>query len=280
MSEGQVSREDIRLARRTPLAEYLLAHYPSEYENNGRNVVSIRNRSLTFPFGFPGYHSFESGIHGNSIDYLVKYKGLTFVSAVHSLCAFYNSSFRPLGHSTANLFSIPEASRGTVSSLYRYLTTRAIPKPMIDMLIRKELIYEDVRHNVVFINKEHDYCEIYGTGSMDYFRCMKVNESRFWYLPVTGKPVVAYVCSTCMDALSLSILRYGHSSSESAVFVASAGQDIQTVINRLAPKLRVIMAMKKDEQSEACIKRNTQFISIRPKANSWNDDLRKNAQWR
>lgn len=282
MPDGKtVSREEILLARRTPLADFLLERYPKEYEVSGHSVVNTRRRSFSVAFGIAGYYDFQTGVHGNPIDFLMKYKGFDFQSAVCTLCRFQDSSFRQMGYVGSKAFSVPVPAKYSASNLYRYLTSRAVPNDMVNRLIREKLIYEDVSHNVVFINKERDYYEVYGTKSMDYFRCAKINENRFWYLPCTNKCLVTYVCLTALDALSLALLKNKDGISDSAVYISSAGQDIQHVIDRVSPKMRTVLALGNDEHGDICRERNPGLVSIRPAGISWNDDLRRaTTQWR
>ena len=269
--QKRVRREEIVIARGAPLAEYLLYRFPDEFELRGTGVVDKQNLYFSIPLGFAGYHDFKSGAHGNPIDYLKTYKGMTFLEAVHDLCRF--QSMDSLTSKALSPVSIPRRNENCTEHMVGYLVKNGIPDELVNRLIREELVYEDMRSNAVFVSKSKDYCEIYGTGKSEYYRCLKASSNVFWHFPVVQKAIVVYLCQNVIDALSLYILKSGRSKAESSVFVSLGTIDCQKAIDRIAAQKNVFLALNNSPEGDSCRKRNPNIAEIRPILKTWHDDL-------
>lgn len=272
MNNDRVTYEEIAKARRAPLADFLLSHFPGEFYLDGRNVRNRNNPGFSVAVNVSGYNDFETGAHGNPIDFLMKYKGYTFQRAVRELNAFLcntiDSSNKLICSRT---FAIPANSNGDMSDVYCYLETHAIPVKIATQLFEKGLLYQDTRKNAVFITKESDYCELYGTGPSYYYRCLKTAENRFWMLAAEHKPRIAYICETALEALSLRCIREKETSI--SIYVSIGGPNAERAIERISSSLYTILAFRDNETGRMYRKIFSDLQSIYPQYETWNEDL-------
>ena len=275
MNNNLVTPEEILAARRAPLGDFLVNRYPMEFKLIGKNVINRNNPSYSVPLGISGYHDFKTGSHGNPIDYLMRYKEYTFTTAVRELNGFLEEtacssnkliSFKP--------FELPDAACKDFSLVYRFLSLHAIPVDVTDDLIRKGLLYQDIRNNAVFVSTEKDCCEVYGTGSTDYYRCLRAERNRYWAIPAQ-KSKIAYVCMNAIEALSLRCLK--SKTDPSAMYVSIGGLNGAQAINRISAMFHTVLAFGDDDVGKLCRKSYPNLISICPRLRTWNDDLKNKA---
>ncbi|MDL2233260.1 DUF3991 and toprim domain-containing protein [Ruminococcaceae bacterium OttesenSCG-928-L11] len=155
-----VSTEQVEQARQVNLLAYLQAHEPDNLRRAGGEYHLADHDSLKIsPNGMWNWHS--RGFGGRStLDFLIKVRGMSFVSAVEALCdgravsvpAQPQLPSRPIRQE----FSLPPKS----PSSYRvkaYLESRGISKALIDRCIRAGFLYESTPyHNAVFVGKDRE----------------------------------------------------------------------------------------------------------------------------
>ena len=152
---------------------------------------------------------------------------------------------------------------------------------MIDALSAKGLIYQEAgRNNVVFVNKEHDYCELRGTyifAEKAFHGCRKTKTDRFWYF--TGgdmKPQVAYVTEAAIDAMSLYLLQKKNGlDTLQSVYISIGGVANDATINRISHGIHTVLAVDNDPAGDLCRKRHSDLETLIPKYKDWNEDLQK-----
>ena len=271
-----VTREQIRQARRAPLADYLLSKYPSEFKSVGTSIYQRSNPSLYVKKSVPGYHDFSTGAHGNSVDFLIQYKGMSFNEAVLALCGpkAVSSGFKA-DPAQMNQFALPQEGTLPFSRVCDYLTNRAIPSDCVEQLIKERLLYEDSPYgNAVFVNPQKDYCEIRGTGQQKFHGCRKLKPDRFWYiLNGSTPPTCAYICESAIDAVSLMIIQHLAGYHGAAVYISIGGVGNQQTIDRIKTRISAVLAVDNDAAGQACRARNPEMMAIIPRAKDWNDDL-------
>lgn len=271
-----VTREQIRQARRAPLADYLLSEYPSEFKSVGTSICQKNNPSLYVKKSVPGYHDFSTGVHGNSVDFLIQYKGLSFTEAVLALCGFRTRSPGNKADPTQmNQFTLPQKGTLPFARLYDYLVNRGIPGECVKQLIKERLLYEDYPYgNAVFVNPQKDYCEIRGTGQLKFHGCRKLKPDRFWYVLNSGNPpAIAYICESAIDAVSLMIIQRLAGHHDDAVYISIGGVANQQTIDRIKTRISSVLAVDNDAAGQACRARNPEMMAIIPSLKDWNDDL-------
>ena len=90
-----VTKEQIRKARSVSLADYLLAKYSADVEIVGTSLRLKKNHSVYVKRNIPGYHDFATKEHGNSIDFLTRYKNYSFThSKLSPYILIYHLNFQ------------------------------------------------------------------------------------------------------------------------------------------------------------------------------------------
>lgn len=266
----RVTREQIRTARLTCLAEFLLQQYPDEFTTVGNSVVNVNNRSFSVSWEFPGYTNFKTGDSGNPIDFLVKYKKFSFVDAVYKLCKFQEGKEKPAREVRDNCH-LPWPGH-TNEQVCFYLKGRGIPDDTISRLLYEKLLYQDQSNNAVFVTPQGDYCEIRGTGKTPFYGCRKEDSNRFWFMKTCDSPKTAYICEGAIDAISLSLL-HGYEKTKESVYISVGCPGNQRAIDRIKKRIHTVLAVDNDEEGEKCRKKNADLEFILPSYKDWNEDL-------
>lgn len=203
----------------------------------------------------------------------------------------------------------PLPTPGPFKQLFAYLQARGISAKTLQKLIDRELLYQDNRNNIVFVNKDRDWGERRGTNTFADVRCKLRNEcsdfksqeqgwcqrmhncpnykkdtfrgmiagSRqdgYWcFKGGLGEPTKAYICEASIDAISLYELHIKQGRKEHALYVSIGGIAKQPAIDRLKALMPVILAVDNDAAGEECRKRNSDLEFIIPQHKDWNDDL-------
>lgn len=270
-----VTKEQIRQARKTNLADYLLMECPADVRIVGSSLCLRQNTSLYVKKSVPGYHDFATGEHGNSIDFLTRHLNYSFMDAVRALCRFSGEETKP--PSLPGPFSLPPKAERPFRKVVDYLTGRGIPKKTVLSLIQENLLYQDSPHgNAVFVTLNGDYCEIRGTGNKPFHGCRKKSPDKFWYLLTNPKPETAYICEAAIDAVSLMLIHRQQGKTDPAVYVSIGGVANQQTIDRLKKRIPTVLAVDNDPAGDECRSRNPDLPILLPVEKDWNDDLRSN----
>ena len=278
-----VDNESIRAARNADLHSFLLARHPEQFIKEGRSIRLKANRSVSIKEGFHAYRDFSSGEYGNSVTFLTKYMGYSFQDAVTSLAGpvFPRGGGTGVAMPTASRdINLPPAAPPPHRRMYAFLMGRGIPKESVSDLVSRGLAYQsDVTNNVVFVNRERDYCEIRGTytfAEKQFHGCRKTRADRFWYyLPGDGRPDTAFVTEGAIDAISLCILhRKSGIDISKSVYISIGGAGNHLTINRIKHRIHTVLAVDNDRAGELCRQRHKELDHILPISKDWNDDLR------
>jgi hypothetical protein len=146
-----VSPQQIQAAKSVPLLDFLMSTEAENVRNVGREYRLRDHDSLTVSNGKFHWHSRNIG-GSNAIDYLTKVRGLGFVEAVqritgehlHSMPVVQSQDSKP------RTFTLPERNISNVRVI-GYLTNRNIASSVITDCIQRGMLYEDARHNCVFV---------------------------------------------------------------------------------------------------------------------------------
>ena len=281
-----VNREQILAARRTDLYYFLLRMHPDRFVRTPRNLFLKENQSLVIRTGFSSYKDYATMETGNSIDFLIRYLGYSFPEAVSALSgsAFVEEKgtqkYTNAGLSASQKkIELPDIAPFPHSRMYAFLSARKIPKDLIDTLSAKGLIYQESKmNNVVFVNKERDYCELRGTytfAEKAFHGCRKSKSDRFWYFTEgTGKPQNAYITEAAIDAMSLYLLQKKNGlDTLHTVYISIGGVANDATINRISRGIHTVLAVDNDPAGELCRKRHSDLEAIIPTCKDWNEDL-------
>jgi hypothetical protein len=202
-----VSPEQIQAAKSVPLLDYLLSKEPDNVRKVGKEYRLRDHDSLTVSNGKFHWHSQNIG-GSNAIDYLVKVRGLDFVEAVQRITGerlplFPTDKRKDIKPRT---FAFPEQNVHN-DRVIDYLNKRKISLDVITDCIQRGLLYEDTRHNCVFVgyDEQHTprYAALRGTYS-DFKREVAGSDKRYSFLlpPVNSDCQLVAVFESPIDALS------------------------------------------------------------------------------
>ena len=277
-----MDQELIRIARRTDLAKFLVAHHPDAVKVTGQCVYLREHDSIYTKFGFCGYTRFSSDETGNSIDFLRRYLGYSFQDAVTALTSSGITVPEKLSayNAKVNEIDIPTPDQKPYRRVFAYLTQkRGLPGLAVNYLIREGLLYQEaVTGNAVFINKEKDFCELRGTcsyTSQPFHGVRRRMPNCYWEFANTTKLAqTAYICESSIDAISLFVLHHTAGIRELAVYVSIGGIRNQQAIDRIRETMNhTVLAVDNDSAGQECRERNANMEHILPAHKDWNEDL-------
>lgn len=280
-----VSGAQIRAARTSDLYGFLESRHGQLFKHVGGCLCMKRKDSIYIKKGIPGYMDFSTGDHGNAIDFLMEHMDYSFLEAVDALSVHAVQDTRPglctassMDPSSPRKFSPPPPAAGPFLEVHRYLETRGIPSRMVSRMEDEGILYQESRYNnAVFINPQKDFCEIRGTygGSKNHFHsCRKTSSDRFWYITSgEGRPQMAYICESAIDAVSLLLLRKQAGDTDPSVFISIGGVCNQKAIDRVKAGIRTVIAVDNDAAGENCRNNNRDLFSLTPVFKDWNEDL-------
>ena len=278
---NSVSKSQIHTARQTDLYTFLLKYHASNFIREGNSLRPKDNHSISIKNGYCGYRDFSNDETGNSIEYLTRHMGYTFVTAVQAL-AGESTEKCPQNSQLDKIKSVPPRFpipvNGTYKNLFAFLTNRGIPAGTIRMLISQKILYQErERNNIVFINAERDFAELRGTytyGKPFHGIVPDCRNDGFWWFRTSRAACKAYICEAAVDAISLFELHRLRGTNEPAYYISIAGAAKQTAIGRLrGSTLSLILAVDNDAAGQQCRDRNPDLEYILPKHKDWNDDL-------
>ena len=275
-----VDKQSVQNARTADLYAFLLASHGDLVRQCGNSIYLKANKSLYVKAGFYGYCDFATGETGNGIDFLVNHLGYTFQEAVLALSGSKREPVLPPQpkESDKQHFPLPVPAPYPHKRIFAYLMRRGIPGDVIRHLSFSGLVYqEDYTGNIVFINKEKDYCELRGTNTFakkPFHGCRKTRSDRFWYfIPGSNKPKTAFITESAIDAVSLWLLQRCSKCDASPVYISIGGVANYTTIDRISKNIESVIAVDNDQAGEICRNRYRNLRSIVPSGKDWNEDL-------
>ena len=319
-----VTKDAIQKARKADLSEWMERYHPEAVTTKHGSVVLTAGDTsghVLSRHGFSGYINFHTGERGNSIDYLMRYLGYTFTDAVKALtadmgscttsgvCTPNSAVFIAKTESSRKEFELPKSAE-TMRNVYAYLMSRGLHRETIEMLVRRQLLYQSAMgNNCVFINPKRTYYELRGTNTYADTRCKRRDECKdycktergwcsrmkdcprykkdsfhgtgncdpygMWFVQdrVELPTDTVYITEAAIDAASLyQIMRGEHKGNNTYVSIGGVGN--QRKIDFLKKHYNsVILAVDNDAAGEQCRRNNPDLRQILPEAKDWNSDL-------
>ena len=258
----KINLELIRQARQANLAEYLIHKgEPLKKDGYGR-YRHAEHKSLVFTAN--AFYWNARGEHGNAIDYLVRYCGMDFKTAVSELTnQSLNETKKELAcapntlqvpRSMAN-FSMPDMSKDMRRVFAYLIKTRYIASWIVQKLAKDKLLFQDERGNAVFPwYDEHSNivgAELHGTLTQKRFKGILAG-SRYGYgFNITiGHPVALYAFESAVDLLSYWTL---YPNLTDCILVSMAGlkaEVIQGFLSRSEAPLSVFICVDNDQAGQ------------------------------
>lgn len=209
-----VTKEQIARAKEWDLLSYLQAREPQELKRCGAGEFCLKaHGSLKISNGKWHWHS--RGIGGRSaLDYLVKVRGMDFVSAVESLCGGNAAEVVRMTQrepEQKKAFVLPEKNP-YAANVVSYLQGRGIDADIIGQCMEAGDLYESrKRHNCVFVGRDTGgkarYAFLRGTGET-YKQDVAGSDKRYGFCLPAADPDSPYLAVTesPIDALAVASL--------------------------------------------------------------------------
>lgn len=255
-------------------------------------------------------HSTERG--GSIIDFVMEFEGLSQDEAIRKLRGMLTPANRTVMPSRAEpqkqpephkKVQLPKAFNGRFSRVYAYLTkTRCIDSEIVNAMVKRKALYEDERHNCVFVGynekNEAAYGCVRGTNTQTDkpYRgdCTGSDKTVGWY--IDNKANTLIITEAPIDAMSFMSLLKLHGKDYRAYNYLALGGVAANALERLFAEgknrqiSRIYLATDNDDAGnaartklrkalEAC-KYNGKVIDKKPLAKDWNDDLKSLKQSR
>ena len=212
------------------------------------------------------FYRFSTGAGGSNINLLMQLGGMTEAQAIHSLKDKYvGNRFDSLPHvekpsvpaPEPKPFVLPEKTNGKFSRTYAYLTaTRCLDKEIVQQCMKDGLIYEDKKHNVIFVGKDAGGEPVYATrhttlSNSNYKRDVAGSKQNVGFIIDNQSPRL-YVTEAPIDALSLMCLhKRNGKDTKTANYMATCGTCKDAALYyrlKTNPKItEVILANDNDE---------------------------------
>ena len=320
-SKTTVTADEVHEARNADLFDFLLSTHADDFTKDSKRSIRFKlDRSICITEGTSFYYDYETGEYGNAIEFLTSYMGYGFVEAVQTLCGYEIAPILQPDRAKAapvpaakEPFGMPQRAEKS-NRLYAYLTeTRGIDGDTVRELLDAGLIYQDVRGNVVFTNKQRTWAELRGTCDFAEMHCQHEKSCEkcftirqgyhcinwedcadykktkgfhglaksseyggYWAIEFSEKPDTVYVCEAGIDAVSLYELQ---GCRHDRAYASIGGVGKQAAIEKLKEDYaEVILAVDCDEAGEACRKRNPELKYILPESKDWNEDLQRSKE--
>ena len=206
----QVSKAEIERARELDLLTYLQTYEPHELVRISSAVYSTRSHdSLKISNG--KWYQWSTGIGGvSALDYLVKVQGMDFVSAVLRVleCTRYatpTKTYTPKrAKPTEFVMPAPHENNDRVAA---YLTGRGLSEDLLNMYFNMGLVYEDRRHNCVFVGFDKDNVPRYAMlrssdPSSTFLREVEGSDKRYSFSAPHSGSKTLFVFESAIDCLS------------------------------------------------------------------------------
>jgi hypothetical protein len=186
------------------------------------------------------FMQFSSGIGGSTIDFVMRFGNYDKAEAIRLLKERYlGRKLEVLPHvakpneavrePARKEFILPPKAEGTFSRAFAYLTkTRCIDPGIVQQCMKDGLIYEDNKHNVVFVGKDENGNPVYATkrstltGSS--FKCDVAGARQDVGFYVNHHAEKLYICEAPIDALSImTLMKQQGKPVEQANYLATGG---------------------------------------------------------
>ena len=230
----RVGSTQIQRAREVNFLNFMQDRFPEMIEYSTKWKAYIHPEHDSLKYFEHGYFRFSNNDGGDGIKFLQEWCGMDFQNAVLELWQYAGG--RPdnqLTYSRRNAsYKAPERFEGDFKRLFAYLTsTRKIDVAIVQDLVNRKLIYEDVKHNVVFINPEPGKGIAISRSTIpmkngQFFKKIDIEASNnYWKFEAGENPERVFICEAPIDAISL----YELFKKKPGIYIAMAGLKPETV---------------------------------------------------
>lgn len=284
------TEEEIKEACTVDLIEFMESEYPERIQYFRSEYRDTEHDSLVFYKDH--YHRFSNEDHGNAINYLQKYIGLTFIESVDKLLDFgllHNSKYNiPMKAEKPIKNIYRPIENENIENIYNYLENRNIDTTYLQHELGEDRMYSASVKNegdnyICFANDELKFYILKNTESTGIKNMIvSENEGGYWWFTPFGENLGSYddvfdvyVCESPIDAISLYRLE-----SKPAVYCSMGGlKDValKQICERFSDQkhYKIMIAVDNDEPGNQFYEKHNEFERIIPKFKDWNEDLCK-----
>jgi hypothetical protein len=208
----KLTEQQIQSARSVDLLTYLQRYESQNLRRDGANTYRLRDHdSITISNGKWYWWTVGFGSN-NALDFLVKVRGVPFVTAVEQLsgtvaCQQSVAKSKP---PEKRKFALPLANHDN-HNVIAYLERRGIDRDMIDNCIRTGDLYQDRYKNCVFVGRDRKGCARFACNRGaygDFKGDVAGSDKRYGFLLSGGSfSDTLTVTESAIDVLSLATLR-------------------------------------------------------------------------
>ncbi|WP_283606935.1 DUF3991 and toprim domain-containing protein [Faecalispora anaeroviscerum] len=225
--------------------------------------------SVRFYTDTNSFHRFSVGVGGSTIDFAMHFGGMNEKEAIRSLKEKYVGDrldslpqYTPPEPKPAEpkKFELPSKAEGKFARVYAYLTkTRCLDSEVVQSCMKDGLIYEDNKHNVVFVGKDAEgqvaYAAMHTTLTNSHWKGDVAGSRQGIGFMVDHNASRLYVSEAPIDALSIICLRkqQGHNIKDSNYMATCSTNKYEALYYRLRtnPHIKdVILAYDNDEAGQ------------------------------
>jgi hypothetical protein len=292
MSQRQVTKEQIELARQASLAEYFQRKgYDCELSRKELHVKGFGGLNINVETN-SWYCFSQSKGSKNPIDCLTEIFGMDFKEAVVELSGgsyTYSEDYKPFKPSftaqkSTNELVLPEKA-DNMKRVYAYLcNTRKIAPEMVSKLAHEGLLYQDVKGNAVFLHKKDGKivgAEIQGTSTYKRYKGVATGTSNSVFSVMYGVPEKCYVFESAIDLISFSQIATDEVLRNS-VLVSMAGLKPSAILPYKEKGLKILSCVDNDEAGMNFTETNGlcsyRDMLVSEEVKDWNDLLKKRAE--
>lgn len=227
-----IDNSTIEQARKTDLASYLISKgVPLIKQGKGMALVEHDSLSITGNL----FYWRSQGFGGNTLDYLQKIEGMTFLQAIEELTGEKGGraiTYTPILYKP-KMLEMP-AKADNAKRVWAYLIqTRKISQSAVKLCFDQHLIYQDTNGNTVFRMTDGAGvvvgAEIMGTSPVRYKGIAGGSKSNYGFNIKIGDPARMCVFESAIDLLSFITLN--HDKLNDRVLVSMAGLKEHTLLD-------------------------------------------------
>ena len=210
--------ENKEKAKQINLISFLNAEYPDRIYFD-RKKKEWRMKYSNIKISALSFYDFDKSTGGDNIRFLTDYMDMIFFEAVNKLLASGVEAITP-EKIMIESFEKPNWVANT-DEIYEYLQGRGIDKKLIDICIRKELLFLDDRKNIVFANPKQDFYIL--RSSYSDFKGIRTREVYGYWELVTKQADDVYIFESPIDLLSFIVIMAHIGMEKKGIYVAMGG---------------------------------------------------------
>lgn len=217
-------------AKNVNLRNFLASQYPDEIKFDTKTKQYRNPIHDSLVISEHAWYRFSTGEGGDTIQYLMVMHNKSFQEAAIELAEYagVNPEYWQTPRIKNSEYEPPKPARLSSQKTLEYLRGRAISDETIQMLLQKNLVYTDERHNIVFKCNVfgNEIFVIKGTSSKAKFNQIITSVSNnYWYFKAGKNPCAIYICESPIDAISL----YECNKKKPGIYTSMCGLKITTL---------------------------------------------------